>query len=115
MQEQLTGFIKTAEALQIKGLAAVNNNQATSSSNNNNDSFTNNNNIKAENGKYNSSTPIQDITKLNAYGPQTPNNIKYELNSNSYSPPPMPLTPTESIKSPLSLYKKRRWVLQLWQ
>lgn len=30
MQDQLPGFIKTAEALQIKGLAAVNNNNTIS-------------------------------------------------------------------------------------
>ena len=100
MQDQLPGFIKTAEALQIKGLAAVNNN------NNNNNYF--NHNIKLEQTKYNSSTPIQDITKFNAYGPNHPHNMKYELN-NSSSPPPLSLTPTDYKSPPLPFYKKRRY------
>ena len=55
MQEQLAGFIRTAEALQIKGLAAVNSNNnvenlslkfndINNTYNNNNSSLLNNNN-----------------------------------------------------------------------
>ena len=101
MQYQLSAFIKTAESLQIKGLAAVNNN--------NNSTCLNNNTIKPEPTKTNSTTPIQDITKFNAYGPHTPTNVKYELNNGGSPPtPPMPLTPTEPAKSPLPFGKKRR-------
>ncbi|KAF2343874.1 BTB/POZ domain, partial [Trinorchestia longiramus] len=49
MREQLPGFIRTAEALQIKGLAAVNNNNNPFNFNNNNINSINNNIIAAVN------------------------------------------------------------------
>uniref|UniRef100_A0A2P2IBL5 Zinc finger and BTB domain-containing protein 44-like n=1 Tax=Hirondellea gigas TaxID=1518452 RepID=A0A2P2IBL5_9CRUS len=96
MQEQLPGFIRTAEALQIKGLAAVNNN------NNNNNLINNNNNTENFNQKYNAHLQDLKFSVLNQ-------DIKYENKRSpplqhaippSYSPPPTPYFKRRCRESP---------------
>lgn len=100
MQEQLPGFIRTAEALQIKGLAAVNN-----YSNNNNvenlslkpnsqidaNYFYNNNNIINNNNNNSSSCINNNIESLNMKFPQPPT---------QQQPPQQAITTTTTLPAP---------------
>lgn len=101
MQEQLPGFIRTAEALQIKGLAAVNNNNnaenfslkqtphlqdikysAITALNNNNTNTNNNNNSVAENLSQKYNAHLNEL-KYNASVPHNNNNNSTSINNNN--------------------------------
>ena len=96
MQKHLPGFIKTAEALQIKGLASVNNN-------NNNQQM--NNNLEPFNLKYQqAAAQLEESSKFSDSMNGGQSEIKYERQSTT--PPPSFTSPV--FDSPPPTRKKRR-------